>query len=93
MMDIFFNQELLKFKVPPALTQFFLNKFYKNLCTCVEEPNTGNFSLQKFFLAMQVANAARALGTINDKTTLEELFYLKSQRNKTAALRKFKIDS
>ena len=49
--------------------------------------------MQKFFLAMQVANAARVLGTINDKTTLEELFYLKSQRNKTAALRKFKIDS
>ena len=52
-------------------TEFFLSKLCKNLSICTEEPRAGSFLKQRISLAIQIANAACVLGTIND-----EIFYL-----------------
>ena len=75
MMDIFFNRYLLKFRARPAPAQkLFLSKFCKNLSICTEEPRAGSFLKQRISLAIQIANAACVLGTINDKITFDEFF-------------------
>ena len=55
-------------------TEVFLSKLCKNLST--EEPRAGSFLKQRISLAIQIANAACVLGTINDKITFDEIFYL-----------------
>ena len=50
--------------------------FCKNLSICTEEPRAGSFLKQRISLAIQIANAACVLGTINDKITFDEIFYL-----------------
>ena len=57
-------------------TEFFLSKLCKNLSICTEEPRAGSFLKQRISLARQIANAACVLGTINDKITFDENFYL-----------------
>ena len=57
-------------------TEVFLSKLCKNLSICTEEPRAGSFLKQKISLAIQIANAACVLGTINDKITFDEIFYL-----------------
>ena len=54
-------------------TEIFLSKFCKNLSICIEEPRAGSFLKQRISLAIQIANAACVLGTINDKITREFL--------------------
>ena len=48
-------------------TEIFLSKLCKNLSICTEEPRAGSFLNQRISLAIQIANAACVLGTINDK--------------------------
>ena len=57
-------------------TEFFLSKLCKNLSICTEEPRAGSFLKQRISLAKQIANADCVLGTINDKITFDEIFYL-----------------
>ena len=57
-------------------TEVFLSKLRKNLSICTEEPRAGSFLKQRISLAIQIANAACVLGTLNDKITLKEFFYL-----------------
>ena len=57
-------------------TVIFLSKLCKNLSICTEEPRAGSFLKQRISLAIQIANAACVLGTINDKITFVEIFYL-----------------
>ena len=57
-------------------TEIFLSKLCKNLSICTEEPRAGSFLKQRISLAIQIANAACVLGTINDKITFDEIFYL-----------------
>ena len=57
-------------------TESFLSKLCKNLSICTEEPRAGSFLKQRISLAIQIANAACVLGTINDKITFDEIFYL-----------------
>ena len=49
----------------------FLSKLRKNLSICTEEPRAGSFLKQRISLAIQIANAACVLGTINDKITFD----------------------
>ena len=44
----------------------FLSKLCENLSICTEEPRAGSFLKQRISLAIQIANAACVLGTIND---------------------------
>ena len=66
----------------PPLTvyhSFILGKVKQNffgLSICTEEPRAGSFLKQRISLAIQIANAACVLGTINDKITFDEIFYL-----------------
>ena len=53
-------------------TEVFLSKLCKNLSICTEEPRAGSFLKQRISLAIQIANAACVLGTINDKITFDE---------------------
>ena len=46
-------------------TEVFLSKLCKNLSICTEEPRAGSFLKQRI-----------VLGTINDKITFDEIFYL-----------------
>ena len=55
-------------------TEILLSKLCKNLSICTEEPRAGRFSKQRTSLAIQIANAACVLGTINDKITFDEIF-------------------
>ena len=55
-------------------TEFFLNKLCKNLSLCTEEPRAGSFLKQRISLTIQIANASCVLGTLNDKTILDEIF-------------------
>ena len=57
-------------------TEFFLSKLCKYLSICTEEPRAGSFLKQRIYLAIQIANAACVLGTINDKMTFDKIFYL-----------------
>ena len=57
-------------------TEIFLSKLCKNLSICTEELKAGSFLKQRIFLAIQIANAACVLGTINDKINFDEIFYL-----------------
>ena len=59
-------------------TEFFLSKLCKNLSICIDEPRACIFSKQRICLAIHIANAACVLGTINDKITLDEIFYMKT---------------
>ena len=54
----------------------FLSKLCKNLSICTEEPRAISFLKQRISLAIQIANAACVLGTINDKITFDEIFCL-----------------
>ena len=67
MMDIFFNQP--QYRIFPS-------KIRKNLSIYTEELRAGSFLKQRISLATQIANAAGVLGTINDKITFDEKFYL-----------------
>ena len=51
-----------------------MSKLCKNLSICTEEPRAGSFLRQRISLAIQIANAAFVLGTINDKITFDEIF-------------------
>ena len=53
-----------------------LSKFCKNLSICTEETRAGSFLKQRISLAIQIANAACVLGTINDKITFDEHLYI-----------------
>ena len=53
-----------------------LSNFCKKLSICTEEPTVGSFLKQRISLAIQIANAACVLGTINDQITYDEIFYL-----------------
>ena len=69
----------LVFEIPVAAcpsTEIFLSKLCKNLSICTEEPRAGSFLKQRISLAIQIANAACVLGTINDKIIFDEIFYL-----------------
>ena len=57
-------------------TEIFLSQLCKNLSICTEEPRAGSFLKPRISLAIQIANAACLLGTINDKITFDEVFYL-----------------
>ena len=57
-------------------TEFFSSKLFKNLSICTEEPRAGSFLKQRISLAIQIANDACVLGTLNDKITFDEIFYL-----------------
>ena len=57
-------------------TEVFLSKLCKNLSICTEKRRAGSFLKQRISLAIQIANAACVLGTINDKITFDEIFYL-----------------
>ena len=57
-------------------TEIHLSKLFKNLSICTEEPRAGSFLKHRFSLAIQIANAACVLGTIDDKVTFDEVFYL-----------------
>ena len=60
-------------------TEVFLSKLCKNLSISTEEPRAGSFLKflkQRISLAIQIANAACVLGTINDKKTFDKIFYL-----------------
>ena len=57
-------------------TEIFLSKLSKNLSICTEEPSAGSFIKQRISLAIQIPNSACVLGTINDKITFDEIFYL-----------------
>ena len=57
-------------------TEILLSKLCKNLSICTEEPRAGSFLKQRSSLAIQIANAACVLGTINDKIAFDEIFYL-----------------
>ena len=57
-------------------TEVFLSKLHKNLSICTEEPRAGSFLKQRISLAIQIANANCVLGTLNDKITFNEIFYL-----------------
>ena len=57
-------------------TEVFLSELCKNLSICTEEPRAGSFLKQRISLAIQIPNAACVLGTINDKITFDEIFYL-----------------
>ena len=48
-------------------TVIFLSKLCKNLSIYTEEPRAGSFLKQRISLAIQIANAACVLATINDK--------------------------
>ena len=65
----------IQFAAGPS-TEVFLSKLCKNLSICTEEPRAGSFLKQRISLAIQIANAACVLGTINDKITFDEIFYL-----------------
>ena len=60
-------------------TETFLKKLCKSLCTCTKEPRAGSFHKQNISLAIQVANAACVLGTINDQTTFDKIFQFVTQ--------------
>ena len=57
-------------------TEVFLSKLCKNLSICTEEPRAGSCLKQRISLAIQIANAACVLGTINDKKIFNEIFLL-----------------
>ena len=57
-------------------TEICLSKLCKNLSICTEEPRAGSFLKQRISLAIQIANAACVLGTINDKIAFDEIFSL-----------------
>ena len=57
-------------------TEIFLSKLCKNLSICTEEPRAGSFLKQRISLAIQIANAACVLGTINDKIIFDEVFFI-----------------
>ena len=57
-------------------TEIFLSKLCKNLSIGTEEPRASSFLKRRISLAKQIANAACVLGTINDKITFDEIFYL-----------------
>ena len=57
-------------------TEVFWSKLRKNLGICTEEPRAGIFLKQRISPAIQIANAACVLGTLNDKITFKEIFYL-----------------
>ena len=40
------------------------------------EPGAGSFLKQRVSLATKIATAACVLGTVNDKTTFDDIFYL-----------------
>ena len=65
-------------------TENFLSKLCKNLSICTEEPRAGSFLKQRIYLAIQIANAACVLGTINDKQLSTKFFicntYIKFSR-------------
>ena len=52
-----------------------MSKLCKNLNLCTEKPRAGSFLKQRISLAIQIANAACVLGTINDKITFDKIFY------------------
>ena len=56
--------------------KFLLSKLSKNLSICIEEPTAGSFSKQRISLAIQIANAACALGTINDNINDEVFLFV-----------------
>ena len=69
----------LAFEIQGAVvpsTEVFLSKLYKNISICTDEPIAGSFFKLRISLAIQIANAACVLGTINDKITFDETFYL-----------------
>ena len=45
--------------------EIFLSMLCKNLSICTEEPRAGSFLKQRISMAIQIANAACVLGTIN----------------------------
>ena len=55
-------------------TELFLSKLCMNLSICTEEPRAGSFLKQRISLAIQIANAACVLGTINDKNNFRRNF-------------------
>ena len=57
-------------------TEIFLNKLCKNKSICTEEPRASSFLKQRISLAIQIANAACVLETIEDKINIDEIFYL-----------------
>ena len=76
--DVYLFQPLV-FEIQGAAgpsTKIFLSKLCKNLSICTEEPRAGSFLKQRSSLAIQIANAACVLGTMNDKITFDEIFSL-----------------
>ena len=55
-------------------TEIFLSKLFKNISICTEETRASSFSKQRISLAIQIANAACVLETINDKINFDEIF-------------------
>ena len=55
-------------------TEIFLSKLCKNLSICTEEPRAGSFLKQRIPLAIQIANDACVLGTINDEIIFDIFF-------------------
>ena len=69
--------EPLAFEIEGAAgpsSESFLKKLCKNLSICTEEPRACSFSKQRISLAIQIANAACVLGTLNDKITFDKIF-------------------
>ena len=72
--------EPLAFEIEGAAgpsSESFLKKLCRNLSICTEEPRACSFSKQRISLAIQIANAACVLGTLNDKITFDKIFYMK----------------
>ena len=69
----------LAFEVQGAMgpeTELFVKSLCKKLCDVHDENRAGSFFKQRISLCIQIANAACVLGTVNDRDSFDEIYYL-----------------
>ena len=69
----------LAFEVQGAMgpeTELFVKSLCKKLCDVHDKNRAGSFFKQRISLCIQIANAACVLGTVNDRDSFDEIYYL-----------------
>ena len=54
----------------------FITRLCKMLCRSHDNQRSGSFLKQRISMALQIGNAACVLGTVSDRDTFEEIYYI-----------------
>ena len=54
----------------------FITRLWNVLCRSHDDQRTGGFLKQRISMALQIDNAASALGTVGDRDAFEEIYFI-----------------